>query len=67
MTSQGPELLTVDELAAELKVSRKTILNWRSQGVGPAGFRVGRAVRYRRDVVAQWLADQEVLAARTSA
>jgi hypothetical protein len=30
-------------------------------GVGPASFRLGRRVVYRRDEVARWLADQERL------
>lgn len=53
------ELMTLDEVAAELRVSRKTLLNWRPLGLGPRGFRVGKAVRYRRAEVARWLDEQE--------
>lgn len=53
------ELMTLDEVAATLRINRKTLLNWRPLGVGPRGFRVGKAVRYRRSEVDQWLAAQE--------
>ena len=53
------ELMTIDEVASELKISRKTLLNWRATGTGPRGFRVGKAIRYRRENVAHWLAEQE--------
>lgn len=61
MVDRRPELMTLEEVADELRVSRKTLLNWRAQGFGPMGFRVGRAVRYRRDAVAKWLNEQEAL------
>lgn len=57
--SAATELMTIDEVASELKISRKTLLNWRAVGVGPPGFRVGKAVRYRRENFARWLAEQE--------
>lgn len=53
------DLLTVEEVAAELRVRPKTLLNWRSSGIGPRGFRVGGTVRYRRAEVHRWLAEQE--------
>jgi predicted DNA-binding transcriptional regulator AlpA len=59
MTEDVTELMTLDEVAAVLKVSRKSLLNWRSHRVGPQGFRIGKAVRYRRDEVERWLLEQE--------
>ena len=60
MPESEHELMTLDEVASMLKVSRKTILNWRARGdVGPRGFRVGKAVRYRRSEVVRYLAAQE--------
>lgn len=53
--TRNAELLTVDEVAAELKINRKTLLNWRALGMGPVGFRVGRGVRYSREAVDQYL------------
>lgn len=61
MKESRPRLMTVDEVAAELRVSRKTLMNWRGRGVGPQGFRVGATVRYRSEVVQRWLAEQESL------
>ena len=49
------EMLTVDELAALLKVPVATIYRWRSQRDGPPGLRIGRYVRFRRAEVDAWL------------
>jgi excisionase family DNA binding protein len=32
-----------------------TLHRWRYKGHGPAGYRVGRHVRYRREAVEAWL------------
>src|SRR5687767_7045193 len=48
-------LVTVDELAAFLKVPVKTLYNWRSTGVGPPGIRIGRYVRYQQADIDAWL------------
>lgn len=48
------EWLTVDELAAELKIPKRTIYKWRTVGYGPSGIRVGKYVRYRRKEVDRW-------------
>jgi len=42
------ELLTVPEIAAELKLNQQTIRNWIDQGKLPA-LRMGRRVRVRRE------------------
>lgn len=49
------ELLTAAELARELKVSRRTLARWRSQGTGPPFVRAGRSPRYRWADVQAWL------------
>jgi len=59
MPESESDLMTLDEVAALLKVSRKTVLNWRARGIGPPGFRVVKAVRFRRSEVARYLAAQE--------
>ncbi len=46
------ELLTVNEVAAYLRVSRVTVWRWCQQGVIPA-FRIGRNWRVRRDDLRQ--------------
>jgi hypothetical protein len=35
-----------------------TLYGWRHRGLGPAGYRIGRHVRYRRGTVEAWLARQ---------
>jgi excisionase family DNA binding protein len=57
-------LLTVDELAAYLKVPAATIYAWRHRGVGPQGIPVGRYVRFRAEDVETWLSDQQAESSR---
>ena len=52
-------LKTPDELAEQLKVKPRTLLDWRSTGRGPKFIRVGRAVRYRESDIDDWLRSQE--------
>lgn len=49
-------LLTTEDLAARLRVSRRTLEAWRLRGGGPRFVRTGGAVRYRESDVAQWIA-----------
>lgn len=51
--------LTLTELAAQLHVSVQTLYDLRSQGRGPAGFRVGRRLRFRLCEIEAWLARLE--------
>lgn len=67
MPESEHELMTPDEVAAMLKVGRKTLLNWRARGVGPRGFRVVKAVRYPRGEVVRWLAEQQADTGGTAA
>jgi hypothetical protein len=53
-----PDLMTVDEVAALCRSTRKTVLNRRSRGLAPEGFRVGRAVLFHRKDVMRWLDEQ---------
>lgn len=64
-----PDLMTADEVAAALRITRRTLNNRRSQGSAPAGFRSGRQVLYPRDAVRRYLDQQaanDTLAARAS-
>ncbi len=54
-----PELLTIDEAAAYLKVPAETLRKWRSQGHGPQAVKLGRHLRYRLDEIDRWIAEQE--------
>ena len=48
-------LLTIEEVGAYIQVPVKTLYDWRHRGIGPAGMRVGRYVRYRLSDVDAWL------------
>ena len=48
-------LLDVDAASAILGVPEGTLRIWRYRGEGPVSFKVGRAVRYRREKVERWL------------
>lgn len=51
------ELLTTEQAAAELRVSKQTLEAWRCRGEGPPFFRVGRRrVAYTREDLHIWLA-----------
>lgn len=54
------EFLTSEDLADKLRRPIGTIRNWRVRGYGPRGFKVGNAVLYRRAVVDEWIAAQEL-------
>jgi predicted DNA-binding transcriptional regulator AlpA len=52
------EMLTLKEVATQLRVPEATLRYWRNQGKGPRGFRLGRSVRYWRTEVALWVEEQ---------
>ena len=48
-------LLTIEEVTAELRVSRAAFYRWRRQGAGPAVVRLpGGGVRVRRGALSAW-------------
>lgn len=49
------DLLSPTELAEYLKIPVKTIYNWRSEGAGPRGIRIGKHLRYRQRDIDAWL------------
>ncbi|HET7735339.1 MAG TPA: helix-turn-helix domain-containing protein [Nocardioidaceae bacterium] len=51
----GDEMLTLKEVATQLRVPEATLRYWRHLGTGPRSFRIGRNVRYWRTEVATWL------------
>jgi excisionase family DNA binding protein len=51
-------LLTVRELADELRVPVATVYRWNSEGTGPPVYRVGRHARFKRAEVERWLKQQ---------
>lgn len=52
------ELLTINEVAAYLRLPVSTLRYWRSTGQGPASRKVGRRVMYTRADVHAWLDEQ---------
>ena len=48
-------LLTVEELAEYLGVPVATIYDWRVDGKGPCGIRVGRHVKFATGDVHAWI------------
>ncbi len=51
----GAVLMDTDETADYLKLSAKTLRNWRSDGDGPPYVKFGNRVRYDRRKVDSWL------------
>lgn len=56
--SKGERLMSVVELSEMLGIPVETLYGWRHRGEGPAGYRVGRHIRYRRTTVEAWLEDR---------
>lgn len=50
-----PDLLTAEQLSAELEMSVEAIAQWRYRGQGPKFIKEGRFIRYRRVDVEEWL------------
>ena len=60
-TTTEDDLLTVEDVAALCHTAVGTVHYWRAQRPpkGPKGFKVGKRVLFRREVVEAWLADDE--------
>ena len=52
--SDTDPLWDIDQVAAFLKVPKRTLYRWRTLGYGPRGRRVGRHIRYRASEVISW-------------
>ena len=55
-TNAEPLLLSAADLSRELGISARTIRRLDLEGKIPAPVRIGRAVRWRRDEIVEWLA-----------
>ena len=60
-------LLHVPAAADFLHTPEATLRFWRSRGVGPVSFKVGRRVVYRQSDLADWLDEQRAAAERARA
>lgn len=54
------EVLTEKEAASLLKVSLRTVQNWRYDKNGPPYTKIGGTIRYRRSEVLAWLSREQV-------
>jgi len=54
MHTNNDEVLTIDELATYLKVSKSTLYKLVQEGKVP-GQKVGKHWRFKRDVIDRWL------------
>jgi excisionase family DNA binding protein len=57
-------LLTPDAVAKRLGIPVKTLYWWRTTGVGPPAYRLGRHLRYSEADIEAWLAERRSPAAR---
>lgn len=52
---EGPELITLAEVAELFNVRRETLWAWRRSKGFPNGVRVGTLLRFQRDAVERWI------------
>jgi excisionase family DNA binding protein len=52
---QSGRLMTPSEVAEYLRISVKTLANWRSRNTGPPFLRIGGRVRYRQHAMDEWI------------
>lgn len=57
--TSATDLMTLAETAAYLRTPVATLRYWRHLGEGPAGFRLGRRVVYRREDVDRWIGERQ--------
>jgi excisionase family DNA binding protein len=54
------KLLTINELAEYLNISRRTVYRILDHQNLPA-YRIGKHLRFKRDDIDQWIVDQKIL------
>lgn len=59
--NNDPEVLTADEAATLLRVSRKAVYAAASRGEIPGAFRVGRSIRFSRTALVAWMRQGRVV------
>ncbi len=53
-----PDLLTILDIAALLRVDRRTIHCWATTGLLPKPIKLGRCTRWRKHEIERFLADR---------
>lgn len=64
MRTFAMDLLTTEEVADLLRVSRATIYAWRADRTGPPAVIIGSRLRFRREDVDAWIAQHREPAER---
>nr|WP_314143360.1 helix-turn-helix domain-containing protein [uncultured Rhodococcus sp.] len=64
ITDSRPEFVSINELSAETGITAATLRYWRGENSGPASFKLGGRVVYRRSEVDRWLSEQEAATRR---
>lgn len=64
MSAISDEMLYPAQVADALKITPKTLEQWRWRGEGPRFFKLGRMVRYRRSDLEAWLSVRACTSAR---
>ncbi|NOX40195.1 MAG: helix-turn-helix domain-containing protein [Alphaproteobacteria bacterium] len=65
MQTQETRLIDPDQLMTETQVadflcqSIRTIQKWRITGFGPAFYKIGRSVRYKRGELVDWMNERK--------
>lgn len=59
MSALPDALMTRDDLARYLAVTRKTVERWSRAGIGPQEIRIRGVIRYRRADVEEWITRQQ--------
>lgn len=58
------DTLGVQAASSFLGIPEATLRYWRMSGTGPASFKLGRKVVYRREELVRWIAEQEAATMR---
>lgn len=57
--NQTAEFMTLREVAEWIHIAPDTLRYWRTIDSGPASFKIGKRVLYRRSEVEEWFTAQE--------
>ena len=58
--ADGPDLMTTDETAKYMRTARQTLAKWRCTKIGPAYYRIGGRIRYRKEDIDDFVAGGRV-------